>query len=457
MPIRILILILITFIPNMAVASYVGEPLSLEADKKNQEIFKQLNQTNDTLFDALALAYKNNPTVQAARAELLVINEQLDQAQSGFKPTITANADITHTDTDTKGNSFITSDGGNTSKTGSLDIEQPIFKGGSTIANVRQAKNTITAQQLSLSATEQTLLYDAAVAYMDVLQNKAILSLNENNRHLVSRELERARDGFSVGELTRTDVSQSEARLADAEANVIKANGDLRSALAIYKEIIGSVPPVNIAYPEKPVFLPDSLEEALAYAESNNRDVLRAKFVSAAAEDSVDSATGELFPSISAKGSLSKVYDQSDFIEEQRQASVGLNASIPLYEAGVTQSRIREAKQRANQRYIEIVEAANKSRQQAISHWETLKAAKAEIKARQTQIEAARVATEGVYYETEFGERTTLDALNASQELLDAQVSLIKAKRNKVVAEFALARTLGLLVPQKLGFSTINP
>lgn len=451
------IVVFICLLSGGVSASYLNKPVSLEADKQSQKIFEQLNQTHDGLYDALALAYQNNPTLRAARAELLVVEEQLAQAESGFKPTVTADADITHTDTDTEGTSFVISDGTNTSKSASLNVEQPIFSGGSTVADVRKAKNTISAQQLSLSAVEQGVLYDVAVAYMDLLQSTAVLSLNKNNRDLVDRELNRARAGFAVGELTRTDVSQAEARLADAEATVITAEGDLRSASAIYNQLVGVPASGDLAYPETDLFLPETLGEALLYAQSNNREVLQAKFVNAAAEDDVDKVFGDFLPTIKALGSVVKTYDPSDFIEEQRQTSVGLSASIPLYKAGSTQSRLRESKRRANQRYLQILEAVDKAEQQTVSNWETLKASKAEIKARQTQIEAARIANEGVHYEVEFGERTVLEALDANQELLDAQVNLVKAKRNEVVAEFALARTLGLLVPQKLGFSTINP
>lgn len=423
----------------------------------SRPIFDDLDRTNDGLYEALDLAYENNPTLRAARAELLAVKEQLSQAQSGFKPTITADADVTHTDTDTEGTSFISSDGKNTSKSASLNLSQPLFRGGSTVANISQAKNIITAQNLSLSAVEQGILYDTAVAYMNVLRDKAILGLNENNRLLVSRELEQAQNRFIVGELTRTDVSQSEARLANAEAEVINAHGNYKSTIAIYKQIVGSPPSIDMGYPAKTFPLPDSLNQAISIAETNNRQVLQAKFINAAAENSVDSVFGELLPQISAIGRLNKTYDASDFIEEQRQSSIGVSASIPLYQAGATRSRVREAKKRANQRYLQILSARDQAKQETISNWAALKAAQAEIRARRSQIVAARIAREGVHYEIEFGERTTLDALDANQELLNAQVSLVSAKRNEVVARFALGRSLGLLVPQNLGFSTINP
>lgn len=438
--------------------SYIADgPISILMEHDDRSILDSVNTTNESLYEALALAYQNNPTLLAARAELVAVQEQLDQAQAGFKPTITAEADITHTNTDTEGQSFITGDGGNTSKAASLNLNQPLFRGGTTVADIRAAKNTITAQSLSLSATEQGILYDVAVAYMNVLRDKAVLELNQNNRRLVSRELEQAQNRFTVGELTQTDVSQSKARLAEADAAVINANGNYKSAIAVYRRLVGSPPPIDIGYPVQKFVLPKTLEEAINLAETNNRDVLQSKFVTAAAEDNVDSIFGELLPQISAIGKLNKSYDPSDFIEEQRQGAVGITASIPLYQAGSTRSRVREAKKQANQRYLQILEAKNQARQDIISNWEQLEAARAETRARTLQIEAARIAREGVHYETEFGERTTLDSLNANQELLDAQVNYIKAKRGEVVARFALARSLGVLVPQNLGFSTITP
>lgn len=420
-------------------------------------VVEPLKNKNNRLYEVLAQAYENNPSVRAARAELLAVQEQLDQAQAGFKPSVAADLDVTHTDTEVEGSSFVAQDGGNTSKTASLNLQQPLYRGGRTQAEINQAKNIIAAQEFALSGVEQNILYTAAVTYMDVLRDEAVLTLNENNRELLSHEKERAENRFLVGELTRTDVSQSHARLAAAEANVITAKGQLKRSKAVFQQITGTLPPPDMGYPEKQVELPGTLEEALALADSNNREVLQSQFIKQAAEYNVDSQKGALLPEISAIGQLNKSYDPSSLIDEQRQASVGVNASIPLYQAGADRSRIRQAKKIANQRSIQIVEAKEKAKQETVESWEALQAAQAEVKARELQIEAARIAREGVDYETKLGERTTLDALNANQELLDAQVSLIEAKRNEVVARFALARTLGILVPQKLGFSSITP
>lgn len=437
--------------------SYIDDFSNLLKEHDNGSVLKGVSQVNDALYDVLALAYENNPTIRAARAEFRAVKEQLAQAQSGYLPSISADADTTYTNTDIKGNSPVTSDGGNTSKSASLNLNQPLYRGGSTRANVKHAQNIIAAQQFNLSATEQGVLYDAVVAYMDLYRDQAVLQLRENDAKLVAQELEQAKARFHVGELTRTDVSQSEARLASTKAGVINGQAAVKTGRAIFVQIVGSPPPVDMGYPILKFEMPQNVDEAIDLAQSNNREILQAKFNKQAASNQITSAKGELLPQISAIGRLDKVYDQSDFVDEQRQAAIGLSASIPFYTGGATRSRIREAKKIELQRREQINIAAARVKQQVISNWESWEAARSETQARLAQVEANVIAQKGVHYETEFGERTTLDALNANQELLTAQVELVKSKRNEIVARFALARSLGLLVPQNLGFSTVDP
>ena len=433
------------------------DPSSLLENYNSADILEGLNNVNDMLYEVLALTYENNSTIRASRAELSSIKEQLPQAQSGYLPNVSVDADVTYTNTDTEGNSFVTSDGGNTSKAAALNLDQPIFKGGSTLANINQAQNIIAAQEFSLSAMEQKILYDAVVAYMDLYRDQAVLNLRKNNKKLVAKQLDQTMSRFKVGEITRTDVSQSEARLAEANAGVINADAAVKTSIATFKQIVGIPPLANMGYPVVKFAIPKTLGEALELAETNNREIIQARFNKQAAENQIKSIKGELLPQISAVGRVNQSYTPSDFIDEQRQASIGLSASMPLYAGGATKSRIREAKKIEMQRKEQINIAKDSVKQQVISNWENWEAARAETNARLSQVEAAAIAQEGVHYETEFGERTTLDALDANQELLSAQVELIKSKRNEIVARFAVARSLGLLVPQNLGFSTINP
>lgn len=435
-------------------ASVIDGPTTLLKNYDSSSVLKGLDNVNDVLYEVLSLTYLNNTTIRAARAETLSIQEQLTQAKSGYLPKVEAVADVTYTDTKAEGNSFIVSNGGNTSKSAGLNLNQPLYRGGSTQANITQSQNIIAAQEFNLSGIEQMTLYDAVVAYMDLYRDQAVLELRNNNKRLVEKELDQAKARFKVGEITRTDVSQSEARLADAKAGVINAQAAVKTSMAVFQQVVGSPPPIDMGYPVIKFDIPTILDEALSLAESNNRDILQARFIKQAANARIDSVKGELLPQINAIGRLDKSYTPSDFIDEQRQAAVGVTASIPLYTGGATQSRIREAKKIELQRAEQVNAVREQVKKEVISHWEDWEAAKAETVARVSQVEASTVAREGVHYETEFGERTTLDSLNANQELLTAQVELIKSKRNEIVARFGLARSLGLLVPQNLGFST---
>ncbi|NQZ14191.1 MAG: TolC family outer membrane protein [Alphaproteobacteria bacterium] len=403
------------------------------------------------LYDALDQTYQNNPSLLSKRAEFMAIKERLPQARSGLKPTINAEAGVNYTNLETEGQNFGNSDGGNTAKNFGITVSQPLFKGGSTYANIKAANAVIAAQAASLRSSEQTILLQAVTAYMDVMRNKATLQLTKNNMDLIARELEQSIVRFDVGEVTQTDVSQARARHALAQAQLTQAEGNLNSAIAVYEEVVGHKPDLDkLSLPETIFELPETKDEAMRLAELQNFSVILAENTEIAAQYDVDSTFGELLPQISATGSLGRNYDPSDFIEEQDQIALGVTASIPLYQSGATRSRLRQAKQVANQRFLEVVDIKNQVRSEAASNYASWQTAKAEIESRKAQVDASTLAREGVHYEAELGERTTLDTLDANLELLNAQLDLITAQRNEVVARFSLAQTLGLLTPQGL-------
>ena len=435
--------------------SYLTEGIKAIPEEDIREVVRALSESSDRLYDVLRQAYETNPTLQAANAELRAVEESLPQAAAGYKPTITANADVLYTDTQNEGNSSSSQDGDNLSKEGSVSLKQPLYRGGRTASALRGARNSILAQSAAVDSVRQKLMLDVATAYMDVLRDRAWLNLSENNKALISRQLEATKDRFEVGELTRTDVSQAQAREAGAVSDIISAKAKMRSSVAVYEQIVGSVPDQTLLYPDIRFSLPETLEEALSEAAQKNPSVLSAEYKNAAAEDDVDTVFGELLPEVSLTGGLSKSYDpQPGTLDETRESTVGVSASIPLYQAGSVRSRVRQAKQTANQRFIQIMEARRRVRAETISSWENLAAAKAEIISRRAQVEASAMAQEGVRYESDFGERTILDALDADQEYLDAQVGLVSARRNEIVARFSLAAVLGRLTPEILEFSS---
>lgn len=404
------------------------------------------------LPEILRLTYQNNPTIMASRASLMTIQERLPQAQAGWKPTANASADITRTDVDADGGG----DSGYTSKSVGMDIQQPLYRGGRTVSGVESAENVILAQRAFLTATEQNVLLQVVTAYMNVLRDQSLYDLSVNNRDVIIKQLEASQARFDAGDVTRTDVSQSQARLALAEATMVSSLGDLRGSLAVFEEVTG-LPPSRLVFPNIEIVLPRTLGEAIAMAEKYNPSVVAAEFLQNAAEEDIHTVFGELLPDVGFFGSMSHTQDPpSSVSDRQTVTTFGISATVPLYEAGAVRSRVRAAKSTSIQRRMEVSEARRSARQQTVSSWEDLQAARSEITSRKAQVEASRVASDGVHKEAELGTRTILDALNADQELLDAQSALVTAQRNEVVANFTLATNLGLMSPKTLGFPELE-
>lgn len=411
-----------------------------------------------TLQEVLRYTYAHNSTIRAQRAELNATHELLPQAQAGWKPVISASANATHADTDISGgagSSFFVRNGVNTSKAFDVTLDQPLYRGGRTKANIDAASYAIAARTRLLEATEQAILFDAATAYMNVLRDQALLDLALNNQDVISKDLQVTQSRFDVGELTKTDVSQANARLARAQSEITRARGNLNTSKSQFIRVTG-MEPLLLAQPPD-VFggaLPPSAQDAAARAENRSPLVLAAVNAHKAAERDVDSQFGQLLPDVGFVASWNKTYDPgTSGIDDETSKIVGLRASMPLYEAGAVRSRVRQSKEVTNQRYLEVLDTKLAVHQETVAAWEDLQAADSEIQSRTAEAEAARLAREGVRQEADIGTRTTLDALDADQELLNAQSALVTARRDKTVAQFALLSRMGDLTPETLGFA----
>lgn len=424
----------------MIVALSIAMPT--QAEQASEETFP--------LREALSKAYLHNPTLQAARAEYRSVQERLPQAYAGWKPSIAAEAGISNTDLD--GSNF-GGGGKTTTKDLTLSVNQSIFRGGQTFAEIGAAKAVIASQQATLVQAEQSILLQAATAYMDVLRDQAVLELSVNNRDVLARQREATKDRFEVGELTKTDVAQADARLARSQTDIITSRGNVNTTKALFEQLIGALP-VGLLDPDLEKFIiPKDREDALQAAENQNPQLLAVTYAHHAAEKDVDDTFGELLPEIGFFSQWNRAFDPvPGLIDRQTTKSIGLTATIPLYQSGSVRSRVRQAKYTANQRYLEIVETQKQIRQEVTAAWESLQAAEAEIESRVVEVEAASIASEGVQAENEFGSRTVLDTLDAEQEYLDAQVALVIAERNRVVSTFRLLSLLGALTPESLGF-----
>lgn len=403
----------------------------------------------ETLDGALAKAYAGSPELRDARADLRAVDERVSQALSGWRPSVSVSG---------SGGVERSDSGSTTSRpaqhlnpvSGTFQVVQPLYSGGKTEAGIRQADNEILAGRSVLRSTEQTVLLGAVQAYMDVLRDQARLQLTKNNEEVLQRQLEATQDRFDVGEVTRTDVAQAEARLARAKADRLSAEGQLAVSGATYERVIGEKPVALEAAPPLPS-LPASLRDALQIGLAENPDLEAANHSERAARAAVRVAFGELLPSLDLEGRVSRSHETALEGQSSEDEALLARLTVPLYQSGVEHSRVREAKERRNQRRIQIEQARRQVVEQVTQAWETLTSTRSNITAREQEVRANEIALEGVREEAQVGSRTTLDVLDAEQELLDARVALVEAQRDEYVAGFSLLSAVGRLSVRSLG------
>ncbi|WP_134496818.1 TolC family outer membrane protein [Microvirga pakistanensis] len=400
----------------------------------------------ETLESALAKAYGNNPSLNAQRAGVRATDENVAQAKSGYRPTITGTADI--------GRAYSEGTGYSTPRGFGVEINQTIFDGFRTDNSVRRAESGVFAAREDLNTTEQDILVNAATAYMNVLRDTAILDLQRNNVEVIDEQLRQTRDRFNVGEVTRTDVAQAESRLAAARSQASQAEASLRASIAQYRQFVG-VEPRQLA-PGRPLdrLTPGSVDAALKIAFGEHPAIKAALHQLDAAELQVRIAQGALAPQVGVRGSVAQRWDSSPLNQGGAlQASAVATLTVPIYEGGQAYSATRQAKEQAGQARLQADWVRDQVRAAVVTNWGALEAARAQIQAAQAQIDAAETALSGVREEARVGQRTTLDVLNAQQELLTARVNLIQAQRDRVVASYQLVSAMGRLTSRALGLA----
>ncbi|WP_439816783.1 TolC family outer membrane protein [Zavarzinia sp. CC-PAN008] len=402
----------------------------------------------ETLMDTLVQTYQSNPTLESQRAQQRATDENVPQARSGWRPTVVVSGQAG------VGRQGIDTDfgyGGDTlfPAAGQVQVAQPIYRGGRVDAGIDQAENSVAAGRAVLSATEQQVLLQAVTAYMDVLRDQAVLELNQNQVTVLNRQLDAAKDRFEVGEITRTDVAQSEARVSGSISQRRAAEARLTSSRAAYLRIVGSMPG-NLDQPPPPPPLPTSEDEAREAALNSNPNLRAARYSEAAARDAVRIAKGALLPTADIVASAGIAHETSQANTTIDSQQVVAQVNIPLYQSGAEYSDIRRAQQTASQRLVEIAQAQRQVEEGVTNAWEALIAARAIVTSSQDQVRANEIAAEGVRQEAEVGSRTTLDVLDAEQELLNARVTLVGARRDEYVAAFQLLAATGLLTVEYL-------
>ncbi|MGB4100959.1 MAG: TolC family outer membrane protein [Alphaproteobacteria bacterium] len=399
----------------------------------------------DTLDEALAKAYLGSPRLQARQALLRSIDEQVAQAHAGWRPTLNGSATAERAfQTPLSGGSGVTHP-----RNLGLQLSQPLLR-LQTYPEVVAAKRAVDSARADLVSQEQQLLFDTVSAYVNVLRDLAVLDLQKNNEQVLQKQLDATRDRFRVGEITRTDVSQSESRLAAATAERILAEGVLESSRANYVRVIGDAPK-EVKKPEINLALPKTLDEAVAFAEGANPDVMAAKSAFEQSDQQVDSTLAALLPRIDLIGSAARGYDQSAALPQKTDTyAIGVRATIPLYQGGADYARTRQAKQTRSQRQLELEETRRRAHEAAVRAWQQYQSALAAIESRKSAVESNKIALKGTQQEAKVGTRTTLDVLNAEQEFLTAQVNLVRAEHDAVVAAYQIMAATGKLTAAEL-------
>ncbi len=412
----------------------------------------------ETLKEALAAAYASNPQLMAQRAALRAVDEGVAVANAGFLPSVNGTGTFQRGAGDREiglGTGFVPRD--INSDNYSINIDQNLFNGFQDYNARKQAVRTVRASREQLVSVEQQVLLDGVTAYMNVLRDDAVVELNQNNIQVLERQLQASRDRFRVGEVTRTDVAQSEARLEGAKSTLLSAEATLAGSRALYQRVIGR-PPATLETPSERPVIPDSLDAAVEIAVAESPGVKAARFNEEAARYAVNSAKGSLLPSVGFRagynrneGITSDPTGSSTIDVIDTQKSVTVQISVPLYNGGARHSGVRRAKQVRSQRMMEIYQAERVAQENVLVTWDNYRASKGQILSTEAQVRANEIALEGVRQEAFVGSRTTLDVLNAEQELLNARVSLVRAQRNESVAAYNLVASLGRLTARDIG------
>jgi len=416
----------------------------------------------DTIEAALVRAYQNNPQLNAQRASVRSTDENVPQALSGYRPKVAVSASIgyQYTDTNTTVGGSATdivrteTHGTDPPRAAGLTVTQTLYNGNQTGNKTRAAESQVSGAREGLRVLEQTVLLSAATIYMDYLRDAAIVEVQKSNTRVLEQTLKQTRDRFNVGEVTRTDVAQSEAQLAAGKTQQLTAESNLTTTRSNFRRIIGNEP--EQLAPGSPVdrFLPSSLPGAVELSLIQNPNVTAAMFGIDVNFLQVKVAEGALLPTVSLQAAVQQSYEQTMTTYRSFGASAIAQLSVPVYQGGAEYSLIRQSKETLAQQRLVLEQTRDQTRANTVTAWGQLVAGRAQVASAQSQVTASEIALNGVREEAKAGQRTTLDVLNAQQALVNARVALVTAQHDRVVASYAVLNSVGRLSPQVLNLAT---
>jgi len=446
-----------------------------------------------TLAETLGIAYETNPQLTGERAHLRSTDEGVPAALAGWRPTITVQANygfavgrydeltncgapllsqpagqfqaacytngkVPPNTTASKtynalGEYNLSIEDNRNLRSETATVTQYLYRSGHTVASTHQAVNSVYAERARLIAEEETVFSDTINAYVTFIEDQQLLELDRQNEQVLGDELRAINDRFRVGELTRTDVAQAEAALAQAIATRQTAEGNLETARAGFVRQVGVTPPRDLADPQ-PLRLPVKTEkEASDLASDNNPTVIAGLFNEAQAKDTIDVEFSNLGPQVYLQGQGF----QNDSVSLKGNDTYGeqatINVTLPLYQGGAEYAAIRQARQNYQQAVRQTQDARRAAREQAVQAWDTLVAARAATASSRIAVRSAQIAVEGTEREALVGSATTQDVLIQQQNLLSAQITLVQNITSIVTASYGVASAIGRLTARDLGLS----
>lgn len=414
---------------------------------------------SETLQDALSTAFQTNPVLDVQRVELGIAREQLSQARGARAPTVDLSASGGYESLDSN-QPIAFNVGDRPIASAQLQASLPIYTGGRIDAGINQAQAGILAADAQFDGAAQDLILDVVTAYVDVIRDREAILIRANSVALLQEQLRAATDRFEVGFATRTDVKQAEARLQGAKASMAGAEAQLEASLAVYEVFVGQAAGDLSPAPDAPP-IPETYETALQSAIAENPDLKALRQAEKAAEQGVRSAKGESKPSLSIVGTAS-AQETFDIEATSISPTMGIvtlppdnyrdtqlrllaQGSVPLFQGGILRSRVRAARLEREQARLQTINAERQIVASIAQSWYGNIAAEQSITASELQVEAAETAYEGAQEELSVGTRTTLDVLDQEQQLLEARLGLIDARRDAYVATHQLLRAMGEL------------
>ncbi len=404
----------------------------------------------DSLQDALVKAYQTNPQLLAERANLRASDEDVAQAIAQWRPRISLNADYSKIHAESKTDGLPRSLARTEPWSADVTATQTVFAGGRILAQRRQADALVNSGRARLHSTEQSVFLGTISSYMNVVRDESVLKLNQTNVELLKKQLEAAQARFDVGEITRTDVAQAEARLAAGRSSETTAEANLKVSRLAYERAVGEAPGTLDTKPPVPM-LPESQAQAREIANVQNPTLVAARAQENAARYGIDFAVGQMLPTVTVQASYGRSGQErgpAETIGDDTRLTA--TATVPLYQGGAEWSAVRQAKELNNRARLNVEDARRSTDESVQNAWEAYRAARASSEANRQQVKASEIAFEGVQQELEVGSRTTLDVLDQQQELLNARVALVRTERDEVVASYSLLSAVGKLTATDL-------